>query len=165
MPKLYLIRHAEPTVTGVFHGCRNDVPLREAAPKFDLAVEVVYVSPMQRARQTAANFTVPQIVLDELREIDFGEWGGLGWDEIERRWPELTRDLHRNWFGVSPPGGESWAEFTARVARVLQTVLADPRPKAIVAHGAVNAVAAGLLRGGDPSHFKQHYAQVSEFEV
>jgi broad specificity phosphatase PhoE len=165
MPKLYLIRHAEPTVTGVFHGCRNDVPLRDAPPTFDLPVEVVYVSPMQRARQTAANFTVPQIVLEELREIDFGQWGGLGWDEIEQRWPELTRGLNRNWFGVSPPGGESWADFTSRVARVLKVVLADPRPKAIVAHGAVNAVAAGLLRGGDPSQFKQHYAQVSEFEA
>lgn len=162
--KLYVIRHAEPAVTGVFLGCQNDVPLKSGPPAFDLDVEVVYVSPMQRARQTAETFTVPKIIKDDLREIDFGEWGGLSWDEIETRWPELTHQ-GRNWFGISPPGGETWDGFVERIQSVLKEILSDPRPKAIVAHGAVNAVIGTTLGGRDPFHFKQQYAEVSEFEV
>ncbi len=163
--KLYLVRHAEPALTGVFLGCRNDVPLRAAPPRFDFQVDVVYVSPMQRAQQTASTIDAEKITLDDLREIDFGEWGGLGWPEIERRWPELVAGRNRNWFGIDPPGGERWADFTGRLAAVLQQILKDPRDKAIVAHGAVNAVLGGLLGHGDPSAFKQHYGEVGEFRL
>ncbi len=163
--KLYVIRHAEPAVTGVFLGCRNDVPLKAEPPVFNLDVEVVYVSPLQRARQTAESFSVPKIIKEDLREIDFGEWGGLGWDDIEKKWPELAAEKSRNWFGADPPGGEPWNDFVTRIRGVLQEILQDPRPKAIVAHGAVNAVIGGILGGLDPVHFKQIYAQVSEFEV
>jgi broad specificity phosphatase PhoE len=161
---LYLIRHAEPTLTGVFLGGKNDVPLKAAPPSFDLPVEIAYVSPMLRARQTAAGLAAPQIVVEQLREIDFGDWGGLNWDQIEARWPE-ARSLGRNWFGHDPHGGETWAAFTARVIGALEGILKDPRPKAIVAHGAVNAVLGGHLGQGEPSRFKQKYAQVDRFQA
>lgn len=163
--KLYVIRHAEPAVTGVFLGCKNDVPLKAAPPPFDLDVEVVYVSPLQRARQTAEGLKAPKIIKEDLREIDFGEWGGLSWDDIDQRWPEIADHQSRNWFGVSPPGGETWDGFVTRIRAVLKEILEDPRPKAIVAHGAVNAVIGGTLGGLDPVHFKQAYAEVSEFDV
>ncbi len=162
--KLYLIRHAEPAVTGVFLGCRNDIPLRNGAPEFPIDVEVVYVSPLRRALQTAEAIVAPRVVIEDLREIDFGEWGGLSWPEIEKRWPELVAGRMRNWFGVSPPGGEPWSGFVDRVRGALNVILKDERPKAIVAHGAVNAVIGGLLDGGDPSQFKQGYAEVTEFD-
>lgn len=156
-------------MTGVFLGGRNDVPLKAEPPLFEVTVDVVYVSPMARARQTADAIPAPKVVIEDLREIDFGEWGGLNWDQIEARWPE-TLALKRNWFGHDPAGGETWAAFTARVTGALDGVLADPRPKAIVAHGAVNAVLGGYLSskaGGEfePSLFKQKYAQVDRFEA
>ncbi len=163
--KLYLIRHAEPVITGVFLGCRNDVPLKEPPPPMNLPVEIVYVSPMQRAQQTAAAIEAPKVTVPDLREIDFGEWGGLGWAEIEQRWPEMAARKSRNWFGVTPPGGEPWDEFVTRVRAALDGILADRRDKAIVAHGAVNAVIGGTLGGVDPIHFKQTYGQVNEFDV
>lgn len=161
--KLYLIRHAEPAVTGVFLGCRNDVPLKGDAPAFDLPVDVVYVSPMTRARQTAEGFSAPKVVVPDLREIDFGEWGGLPWEDIERRWPIMRG--HRNWFGMTPEGGEQWEDFVLRVRGAVRGILTDRRPKAVVAHGAVNAVIAGELGGVDPRHFKQRYGEVTEFEL
>lgn len=162
--KLYVVRHAEPAVTGVFLGGRNDVPLRGAPPQFDFEVDVVYVSPMQRAQQTAESIVAPKITVEGLREIDFGEWGGLNWDQIEARWPE-RRALNRNWFGHSPDGGERWEDFVARVTGALEEILRDPRRKAIVAHGAVNAVIGSRLGGADASRFKQKYAEVSCFEL
>lgn len=162
--KLYVIRHAEPAVTGVFLGSRNDVPLKGPPPRFEFDVDVVYVSPLQRARQTAEGIAAPKIVVDDLREIDFGEWGGLSWDEIEARWPE-TIAQKRDWFGTSPPGGEPWEDFVARVKGALGTVLRDPRRKAIVAHGAVNAVIGATLSGRSPALCRQKYAQVASFEI
>lgn len=152
-------------MTGVFLGCKNDVPLKATPPPFDLDVDVVYVSPMQRARQTAESVNAPKIVIDDLREIDFGSWGGLSWEDIEEQWPDLTARKSRNWFGVTPPGGEPWDAFVARIRGALSEILKDQRPKAIVAHGAVNAVIGGTLGGLDPIHFKQKYAEVSEFDV
>jgi probable phosphoglycerate mutase len=163
--KLYLVRHAEPVVTGVFLGSRNNVPLKAPPPPFGFKVEVVYVSPLQRARQTAAVIDAPQVVVDDLREIDFGEWGGLSWAEIEHRWPEIAAQKSRNWFVTTPPGGEVWESFTSRVRAALDVIRKDPRPKAIVAHGAVNAVIGGTLGGVDPLHFKQTYGEVTEFDV
>lgn len=164
LQKVYLIRHAEPAVTGVFLGSRNDVPLKGPPPRFDLAVDVVYVSPLRRARQTAEGIPAPRIIVEDLREIDFGEWGGLCWEEIERRWPE-TVALGRDWFGTSPPGGESWDAFVARVHGALRTVLRDSRRKAIVAHGAVNAVIAAALTGSAPGNCRQNYGEVASFDV
>jgi broad specificity phosphatase PhoE len=165
MGTLHVIRHAEPSVTGVFLGCRNDVPLKGPPPQFAIAVEVVYVSPLLRARQTAEAIPAPKIVIEDLREIDFGEWGGLSWDEIEARWPDIAAARSRNWFGATPPGGEAWEGFVQRVHGALRAILRDPRPKAIVAHGAVNAVIGAALSGRDPVHCKQKYAEVSSFEI
>jgi broad specificity phosphatase PhoE len=164
MAKLYLVRHAEPAITGVFLGSRNDVPLKGAPPRFDFAVDVVYVSPLARARQTAEGIDAPKVVIDDLREIDFGEWGGLSWDQIEARWPEALA-YGRNWFGTSPPGGEPWEAFVARVEGALRRILQDPRPKAIVAHGAVNAVIGAALSGRHPGKCRQAYAEVASFDV
>lgn len=164
MGKLYVVRHAEPAVTGVFLGSRNDVPLKGQPPRFDFIVDVVYVSPLQRARQTAEAIDVPKIVIDDLREIDFGEWGGLSWEEIESRWPE-TIAKNRSWFGTSPPGGEPWEDFVARVEGALRGVLRDPRRKAIVAHGAVNAVIGAALSGRSPALCRQQYAEVASFDI
>jgi broad specificity phosphatase PhoE len=163
--KLFLIRHAEPVLTGVFLGCKNDSPLKHPPADLDLPVEIAYVSPLTRALQTSAGLASPKIVVPDLREIDFGEWGGLNWDEIEHRWPDMAARGHRDWFGMTPPGGEPWEEFSHRVRTALGEILKDPRPKAIVAHGAVNAVIGGELGAIDPRKFKQTYGQVTEFEL
>lgn len=164
MQKLYVVRHAEPAITGVFLGSRNDVPLKGPPPRFAFEVDVVYVSPLQRARQTAEGINAPKIVVEDLREIDFGDWGGLSWEEIEARWPEAIA-LRRDWFGTSPPGGEPWEIFVARVTGALEIVLRDPRRKAIVAHGAVNAVIGATLTGRAPAGWRQTYGQVTSFDI
>ncbi len=116
MPAIYLIRHEEPELRGRFIG-RTDPPLTAqgcdaAASKLSaLDVKAVYVSPLRRARQTAQAIAcaTPHIVLPQLAEIDFGEWEGLSWSEIEDRWPGAAVRKIEDWLGVPPPGGESWA--------------------------------------------------------
>jgi len=166
MSSLYLIRHEEPEMRGRFIG-RTDPPLTPegraaAAAKLGrLDVRIIYSSPMQRARETAGAIGCAEtIVLPELAEIDFGEWEGLSWDEIERRWPGTAARKVEDWLGVTTPGGEAWRDFCARVDRALERILAGPRPAAIVAHMVVNAALAERLLGSNPKQFHQHYGEI-----
>jgi len=130
-----------------------------------LKVSVVYASPLRRALETAAAVPAKLVVIKELAEISLGEWDGLRWDEIERRDPELARRKIAGWFGVTPPGGEEWDRFAARVAGALKRIRCGLLPAAVVGHVAVNAVLANLLAGRDQASFAQEYCEMEEFEV
>jgi broad specificity phosphatase PhoE len=164
---LYLIRHEEPELRGRFIG-RTDPPLTSegleaAALKLaHLDVHTIYVSPLQRARQTAAAIqcNAPVVVLPDLAEIHLGEWEGLTWREVEERWPDAACRKIEDWLGSTIPGGESWADFCARVDRALDVILAGPRPAAVVAHMVVNAAISARLLGKDPKQFHQQYGEI-----
>jgi probable phosphoglycerate mutase len=73
-----------------------------------------------------------------LREFDVGEWSGLKRAEIDARWPG---DLEKWRQGVLEqiPGGETRAEFTARIFAALVTLARrdDDRAVLAVTHGGV----------------------------
>ncbi len=151
MPQLYVIRHCEPALTGVLLG-QCDPPLSasgraHAATLLDgIRLEAIYSSPLRRALETAQAIAraAPVTIVDDLREITYGEWDGLTWAEIEASAPDLAfRKLH-DWQGVISPGGETWASFAARVARAFEKIRNGPRPAAMVAHAAVNQVLCGI---------------------
>jgi alpha-ribazole phosphatase len=145
MPSLFLVRHAEPAITGVLLGAL-DPPLSQAGRKHAATIlnsvnlAIVYSSPMLRALQTAQSIAggAPIEILDDLREISHGDWDGLTWNEIEARDPELAARKLADWRGVTAPRGEPWCEFATRVTRALERIRRGPRPAAIVAHAAVN---------------------------
>jgi len=152
---------------GCFIG-RTDPPLtpagREAAvlKLAQIQVKAIYSSPLRRAVETAAAIRcgVEPVVIDELAEIDFGEWEGLTWQEIEARWPDAACRKVEDWLGETTPGGECWNDFDARIGRALERILAGPRPAAIVAHMVVNAALAARLAGADPKRFHQRYGEI-----
>lgn len=170
MSKLYVVRHAEPEVTGVLLG-RTDPPLsaagrRDAASRLgQLDVRIVYSSPLRRCRETAGAIGAPLVVLDNLAEIALGEWDGLSWSEVEQRYPELARVKVEDWFRVTPPGGEPWDAFASRVRDALGVILAGPLPAAVAGHLAANAVLAEALGGEDPYAFRQDYGEIRRFAV
>lgn len=80
-------------------------------------------SPLRRTRETAeallASAALPGATTNveatpepDFMEQDFGDWEGRTYDEID---PEFWRDPADN----RPPGGESFAELTARVASAI----------------------------------------------
>jgi broad specificity phosphatase PhoE len=82
-------------------------------------IAAVLTSPLRRARQTAALVAeatgAPLHVRERLVETDFGTWEGLTFPEARARDPQL----HAEWLGseeVAPPGGESFAAVSRRVA-------------------------------------------------
>jgi probable phosphoglycerate mutase len=87
---------------------------------------VVVCSPMKRTRQTAeiiaAQLGASIEIIEELREISFGDWDGLTNDEVRTR----DHDAFATWQGsweASPPKGESLAVFDERVTRARKIIL------------------------------------------
>lgn len=175
MSRIFLIRHAEPAITGVILGA-TDAPLsvrgheraRAMASGFaDLpSVKAVYASPLRRSLQTAAYLLQPWhpfAALDGLREISYGPWDGLTWEEIEAGDPGLADRKVADWLGVEVPGGEPWDDFKERVASALAGILAGPLPAAVVAHQGVNAHLSRLLGGGAETGFLQDYCEILSY--
>jgi broad specificity phosphatase PhoE len=159
--RLFLLRHGE--VEERYHrvfGGRIDMQLspRGRDQALSLAtylrrhpLEAVYASPMLRAQQTlaplAAERALHPVTLTDLREVDFGDWTGLTWEQVHAR------------FGVSPfewldrmeagaiPNGETAAQFRVRVGRGLDRILADcpGRSVAVVCHGGVIRMLLSIL--------------------
>lgn len=168
MGRVYLIRHAEPVLTGVFLG-RTDSPLSPTGLKraerelSRLHVRAVYTSPLSRAMESARQILRPErfTVLADLAEIDYGEWETKGWDEIDCLWPEIASAKRADWLRVTPPGGETWGEFKSRVLAAWETISAvDLFPLAVVAHMAVNAVLAEHLWQYSAAQFFQGYCEI-----
>ncbi|MBX9602223.1 MAG: histidine phosphatase family protein [Bryobacteraceae bacterium] len=168
MPKLYLVRHAEPELRGVVLG-HTDTPLSDAGRMCANAIRVpaalVFCSPLLRARQTATCLTPAPVIVEELREISYGDWDGRAWADIERSHPELARRKAADWRGVTPPGGEPWQEFEKRVRRALLAIRGSGAECTVVAHLGVNSVIHAALTGMDALGFRQRYCEVLEYEL
>lgn len=172
MSKLFLIRHGEPSLRGVLLGRLNPGLSEEGKVSAAMVLSgqagaIAYVSPLERARQTAAHLPgeIPRVVLDDLAEVSQGEWEGRRWDEVTATHPEIARRKLERWFAVPAPGGEAWLEVTARAGRALERIRQGPRPVIVVAHQGINAALHALLTGEDPHGFTQAYCEVFEYEL
>jgi probable phosphoglycerate mutase len=132
----HLLRHGrtEHTPERRFSGS-SDLPLSQvgradaAAAAQHLAgrgIDVIVCSPLLRTRQTAEAAAevlgVPVTTDADLRELDFGDWEGLTAAEAREKSPLAFRRWSAS-TDVKPPGGESIAEVSTRVARARERVL------------------------------------------
>jgi ribonuclease H / adenosylcobalamin/alpha-ribazole phosphatase len=140
-----LLRHGQTSMSVQRrYAGRSDVPLTDlgvqqaaaAAKRLASAgITLIVTSPLLRAVRTAeevAAVTGAQVVTDEgFRETDFGAWEGLTFAEVRERWPDDVR----TWLAdpaAAPPGGESFAEVSARVTEALHRSLVGREGQAIV---------------------------------
>lgn len=171
MATLYIVRHGEPEIKGVFLGRMNPAlsseGLRSVASSLaGLEVEVTYTSPLRRARQTADCIATRELIeLPGLQEVDFGVWTGKTWTDIEANWSDLARRKSEDWLGVDPPEAESWSALVARLQPVYAKILAGKTPAAVVAHQGVNAALTNMIDGRNPLTFSQRYGEVIRIDV
>lgn len=140
--QVFLIRHPPPRIDpGVCYG-RLDVeaidPAGAAArlrPLLPAGVPVC-CSPLRRARILAEALHPAPVIDARLAEIDFGEWEGRRWDDIDRAALTAWAD---DLLGFVPPGGESVAALQARVLAFAATLATWPADSALalVTHGGV----------------------------
>ena len=154
--RIYLIRHGE--VEERFHqvfGGRLDMGLsdrgraqvqRLARALASLPIQTIFTSPLQRARLTAEPLAqgrnVPLIVLEELRELDFGDWTGCSWQEVEQRFGISAYDwldaLEAQRIPNAEPLDRFWARLQAATDRIQQSN--EGSQVAVICHG-------GVIRG------------------
>ena len=159
--RLLLIRHAEVEARyqGVFGG-RIDMELSPRGHEQAAALakylhsrplSAIYASPMKRVQQTLApllvNGTPKPVILQDLREVDFGDWTGLAWEEVHAK------------FGISAfawleqlecdgiANAESAETLQERVEPCLRQILAaHAGPQvAVVCHGGIIRMLLGIL--------------------
>lgn len=166
MKKVYLIRHGLPDFPGGKRMClgSTDIPLgvvgfaqAEETAKHLPPVTAVFSSPLTRAIQTAQPIGLPVTVIDDLRELDAGEWDGLTFEEIRARYPELYAAR-----GMDPtlplPGAEAdEAGLTRFAAAMTAAAQAAPGDFAVVAHGGIISL---FLQSIGCGRYKPGYAEV-----
>ena len=114
-------------------------------------IGAVYASPMKRVQQTLAPFldlgAPAQTIQPELREVDFGAWTGLNWEQVCKEFNLLTHEwLDHIERGVAP-NGENGKQVRARVEPCLRRIIEQNpgRLTAIFCHGGVIRVILAIL--------------------
>jgi alpha-ribazole phosphatase/probable phosphoglycerate mutase len=82
------------------------------------------------------------VPLPALRELNIGQWQGVTWQELQRRFPEQWAARLGDIVHYRVPGGESLLDLSRRVLPAMQAALAAHAgaEMVVVAHGAVNRV-------------------------
>lgn len=161
--KIYMIRHGETdwNKQRKLQG-QEDIPLnefgrllaRQTAPALkDVPFDVVYTSPLKRAKETAElvldGRDIPLIEEERIKEMGFGEFEGMccsedGWNIPDPGFHNFF-DAPENY--QPPKGGESFLDVSKRLETFLQELIHKPdmedKTVLISTHG---AALCGLLR-------------------
>ncbi len=181
MNEILFLRHAEPESAGLYIGRGSNPDLsREGYAKADEIASVLvrekperlYSSPLKRAWETitptARKLGLDTVISDGFAEMDFGEWEGLGWKEIEQQDPDFWHSWLDNPWKIPPPGGETLKELQDRVISSLNEILINhPGEKILIAtHGGPIRTVLGYALALEPSAFWSvgiDYACLSRF--
>ena len=166
--KLLLIRHGQTdwNLLGKYQG-QTDIALSgEGIRQADLlaqnfpvdTLDIIYTSDLQRAFMTAERlaekFSAPLYADKALRELNFGAWEGLTYQEIAERWPQEVKNLFGAPEKLQIPEGETFLMLQRRAMNKIHEIRAENEGKnvAVVAHGAISkAILTALL------HIPLHY--------
>ena len=149
---IWLVRHGMPDgVDGRCHG-RLDVPLsaegiaqatQAAARLARENIAAVYSSRLRRAIETAQivaeALRLDLRTIDALAEIDFGDFEGMTYEDIQHQYPREFECWMRRPAENQFPHGENFTDLGRRVNGVLDLLLSRHRNEsiAIVAHSGV----------------------------
>lgn len=170
MKRVYLIRHALPDFPDGQRRClgRTDIPLGDAgmAQAETMAaslptVTAVFSSPLTRAVQTAAKIDRNVITMAGLLELDYGQWDGLTFEEIRRKFPALyaARAYDKS---LLPPGAEPPGKVLARFLGAMgEAARVSPGDFAVVAHGGVTELFLQEITG---RRYKPRYCEVMSLQ-
>lgn len=164
LPELLILRHGETLWNreGRFQGALDSALTpagREQARAMGLILDGLGVdarshdaltSPQGRAMETARLAVEPLGLVARpdvrLAEYGMGEWIGLRYEDVARRWPgpaaEAVHDLY-----ARAPGGEGIAAATARLEALLASLA---RPTILVTHGFVRRLLCARAIGVSP---------------
>lgn len=151
MTRLLLVRHGQTLWNHIsrYQG-HSDIELSDTGRKqaellaqklSKIKVSAIYASDLKRAYETAKILATPHRLQvktrPDLREIHFGAWEGLTYQEIQEKYRDLADKWYRHPATVRIPEGETFEEVKERSYRaILKLVQAhDSETIIVVAHG------------------------------
>ena len=167
MTTLILVRHGESEwnragrIQGQVNSPLTDLGINQAKAIRDYLSGIllnqqleIYTSPLDRALQTAEiiaqgiDYPSRKIIIEErLNDFNLGEISGtFGWDKVAEIFPEQAQLRLQDPMRFHPSGGESGAEFEARLRSLLEDLMDDGTLKLMVSHGIVNKFIRGILK-------------------
>lgn len=180
MTRFWLIRHGEPD-GDARHRCYGSLDIglsetgraqmRQVAGYLNAKnIAAIYASPRSRALESAKLLAAAQAcpieIVNDLREIDFGDFEGLTYDEIASRYPDLYLQWMEKPTEIRFPNGESFPEMRTRVLGAFDAIERQRKGQtvAIVSHAGVNRILlAWALQIPDACLFRlaQDYAAIN----
>ena len=168
MMRLILVRHGQTewNAGGRYQGQSNvalsDTGRKQArflAERFPVKqLDAIYTSDLDRAKETAEcvgeRFGVAVRPEKAFRELSFGDWEGLTYQEISSRWPKEAEKLFTAPDELVIPHGETFRELQKRALDKIHLLYENhiDQTVAVFAHGAINkTILAGLM------HIPLHY--------
>ena len=153
MTKIIFVRHGQTewNVLGRYQG-QTDIALsplgieqaEKLAAHFPVdKMEAVYSSDLARAMKTAScvadRFGLTVESRPELRELNFGDWEGLTYDEIVAKWPDALNNFFQHPDVLEIPHGESFPKLRERALDAVEKIVAchPNQTVAVFAHGAI----------------------------
>ena len=179
--RLLLVRHAEVEASyqGVFGG-RIDMELSPRGHEQAAALanhlrrqplSAIYASPMKRVQQTLApllvNGTPRPTILPDLREVDFGDWTGLAWDNVQAKFGVSAFSWLEQLECAGIANAECAETLQDRVEPCLRQILAahSGQQVAIFCHGGIIRVLLAIMLRWPLSRlgaFEIEYASVTQ---
>ena len=125
------------------------------------SIDAVYTSDLRRAVETAEilsngrGLAITQT--PALRELAFGRWEGLTYDEIRHAYPAELQAWLADRLDAAPPGGESLAQLNARLQAIVEQLSQDHAGQTVlvVAHGGPLQLLLATALGLPPTAFWQ----------
>lgn len=168
MMRLILVRHGQTewNAGGRYQGQSNvalsDTGRKQArflAERFPVRqLDAIYTSDLDRAKETAecVGKRLGLTVCPEkaFRELSFGDWEGLTYQEISSRWPGEAEKLFTAPDELVIPHGETFQDLQKRALDKIYSLYEKhiDQTVAVFAHGAINkTILAGLM------HIPLHY--------
>ncbi|MFL0267287.1 alpha-ribazole phosphatase [Candidatus Clostridium radicumherbarum] len=165
---IYLLRHGETEENknrfyyGKLDVSLNDKGKTQALKAREFLEEVnfnkVYTSERLRTKETAslvARKGLNKFVADKrINEMDFGEFEGKDYKEIQKLYPKEYESWSRDWKEFSPPGGESYLEVYNRVKEFMEELLREQSENVlVVTHGGIIRTILCYVLGGNLENF------------
>jgi broad specificity phosphatase PhoE len=144
---------------------------RALAARLDgVAFDRVVASPLRRAQETADLLAGGRPIESDARiaEMDYGEWEGLTYEQIEARDPELRDRWVADPGTVACPGGESGDDVARRAASFVGDAvrwagdaegLGQRRRMLVVAHATFNRILLSVVLGVPLRDYRRRFRQ------
>lgn len=135
--EIHLIRHIEPDFEkGICYG-QLDVPIpsnyieiqAKITSGLSINYDAIYSSPLTRCKLLAEQISNKVIFDDRLKEINFGDWEGKKWDDINQK--ELNQWM-QNYIETAPPNGESLKDLVNRFSNFISDISIKNHSKILI---------------------------------